>query len=126
MLALGLCSACYRRQYRINNPDNLEQERARNRAYRNAQYLAAAAAEKHRRTLTRYRLTVAQWDTLLVSQQGRCAACTVPLREPQVDHCHETGAIRGLLCGNCNSALGHAKDDIERLRALIDYLTLRP
>lgn len=43
-------------------------------------------------------------------------------RELSVDHCHETGAIRGLLCINCNVGLGHFKDSPELLQAAIDYL----
>ena len=70
-------------------------------------------------------------DTVLVmveQQQGKCAACgvipdsDVPTHGLQIDHCHETGKARGLLCGACNKALGHARDDVTRLRALIAYL----
>lgn len=70
----------------------------------------------------KYGLTVAQYDAILVSQQGRCAACSAAVRHLQIDHCHETGVVRGLLCPGCNSALGHARDDVARLLGLIDYL----
>ena len=59
---------------------------------------------------------------MLVAQGGRCAACGT--REPgtkkgwHVDHCHETGAVRGILCHHCNVGIGKAKDNIETLRAL--------
>lgn len=73
--------------------------------------------------LGRYGLTEADYDRMLGEQGGACAACKGRSGQRlQVDHCHETGRIRGLLCGNCNSALGHAKDDIKRLTALISYL----
>ena len=39
-----------------------------------------------------------------------------------VDHEHSTGVVRGLLCTNCNTMLGHAKDNPDTLRAGIDYL----
>lgn len=42
--------------------------------------------------------------------------------EMHVDHCHDTGAVRGVLCFNCNAALGHVNDSIERLQSLIRYL----
>lgn len=43
-------------------------------------------------------------------------------RDLSIDHCHATLTIRGVLCNGCNSALGHAQDDPEILRALADYL----
>lgn len=39
-----------------------------------------------------------------------------------VDHCHETGVVRGLLCHNCNFAIGYMKDNPQRLRAAANYL----
>lgn len=39
-----------------------------------------------------------------------------------VDHCHDTGKIRGLLCHNCNRALGLLKDSVHTLESAIDYL----
>lgn len=58
-------------------------------------------------------------------QGGKCALC---LEEPStqrglhLDHCHETGEIRGLLCHNCNIALGCFKDDPALLMRAIKYL----
>ena len=42
--------------------------------------------------------------------------------EPHVDHNHNTGVVRGLLCFHCNLILGHAKDESARLRAAADYI----
>ncbi len=50
-----------------------------------------------------------------------CAICG-SLEDLKVDHCHETGEIRGVLCHHCNVALGHMRDDPERLRKAADYL----
>lgn len=73
-----------------------------------------------------YGLSIEQFEAMYQAQDGRCAACADPLfDEPHgrhVDHCHATGKVRGILCGGCNIALGHAKDDTERLKALIRYL----
>lgn len=57
-------------------------------------------------------------------QDYSCAICGTPLEQDEnVDHCHETGTVRGLLCGSCNRGLGMFKDDIQRLKGAIAYLT---
>ena len=67
-------------------------------------------------------------DAMIEAQGGLCAICGHPPRGKghcgrlHVDHCHETGKIRAMLCNNCNHALGHMKDDPIRLRAAIKYL----
>ncbi|MFG2673810.1 endonuclease VII domain-containing protein [Streptomyces sp. NPDC048445] len=68
-----------------------------------------------------YGMTVAQRDDMISSQSG---ACTICLAAPavHVDHCHETGRVRGVLCFNCNSAIGKLGDDPDTLRRAIAYL----
>jgi len=68
-----------------------------------------------------------EYRVVLKAQGGVCAACGTD--DPGAtrtmfcrDHNHETGAFRALLCWNCNIALGHAGDSIERLEQLIEYL----
>lgn len=58
-------------------------------------------------------------------QDGRCALCDDPLpsvQQSSLDHCHETGELRGLLHPSCNTGLGHFHDDIEKLLAAVAYL----
>ena len=67
------------------------------------------------------------FDSLCENQDGKCAICGVSGEESiykslYVDHCHGTGNIRGLLCFNCNVAIGHFRDDINRLTSAISYL----
>lgn len=75
--------------------------------------------------LKRYGLTVESFDALLASQGGVCAICAGPAtgRGWHVDHCHDTGRVRGVLCHQCNVGLGHFHDDPVRLRAAVKYLT---
>lgn len=70
----------------------------------------------------RYGLSAADYDALLVQQDGRCPICTEPMDPPFVDHCHDTGRVRGLLCRDCNLGLGKFKDDATRVERALDYL----
>ena len=78
--------------------------------------------ERHlRRT---FGISQADYDTLLDAQGGGCAICG---KRPgkislNVDHDHETGEIRGLLCVGCNNALGQFHDDSRLLRRGIQYV----
>jgi len=70
------------------------------------------------------------YDALVALQGGLCAICRRKpkrsrkkrMRRLEVDHCHSTNKVRGLLCGNCNTTLGQCDDDTERLLAAIAYL----
>ena len=70
--------------------------------------------------------TVEEVTRLNQEQAGRCKICgglpTGNHGRLVLDHDHETGEFRGLLCGMCNAALGHMEDDTSRLRAAIEYL----
>lgn len=68
-----------------------------------------------------YGLTLDQWDEMVLAQEGRCAICELPA-ELVVDHCHDSKKVRALLCGTCNSGLGHFKDDPARMRAAAVYI----
>ena len=93
-----------------------------------------AAAELKRRTHLRVRLgtTPEEYERRWQEQDGRCAnpkcRAPFPLIVPdyrnalQVDHCHRTGVIRGLLCPSCNRILSCVDDDSARIAGLIRYL----
>jgi hypothetical protein len=73
-----------------------------------------------------YGLTPEAHAAMIEEQGGRCAICGVQPECPDaglfVDHCHATGAVRGLLCPLCNSGLGSFADDTTRLAEAIEYL----
>lgn len=79
-----------------------------------------AALKKH------YGITLEFYEKLYEKQEGKCAICgvkeTILNRKLAVDHDHDTGKIRGLLCTNCNSILGYADDNIIILEKVIKYL----
>ena len=59
-----------------------------------------------------YGMSVEEYESMLEAQGGACRICGGRhVRALAVDHCHRTGRIRGLLCSNCNTALGMMKDD---------------
>ena len=75
----------------------------------------------------RFRLTEADWQGMLDAQQDRCAICHTDKPKGRwstfhVDHCHNTGRVRGLLCQHCNTTLGRVRDDVTVLRAMIAYI----
>jgi hypothetical protein len=72
----------------------------------------------------KYGLTVDELEQMKLEQMNLCAIChqTPTLRGLFVDHDHETGLVRGLLCQHCNLAIGHLKDDPEIALAVAEYL----
>lgn len=97
------------RSWRSRHPEHRTEWEARNRTLRRAQ---------------RYGLTLEQFNSMVEAQAGRCAICHEG-RELVIDHCHSSGAVRGLLCVSCNTAIGLLSDDVERLRSSIEYLEKR-
>jgi hypothetical protein len=74
-----------------------------------------------------YGLTVELWDKLLEYQLGACAGCGQRrVYRLNVDHDHETGLVRGLLCRRCNKVLRDVRDDINILGRLRLYLMSPP
>ena len=68
-------------------------------------------------------ITLDEYNTMLETQNGACDICKKPSsRALAVDHCHETDKIRGLLCSNCNIAIGMLQENIERFHSAIDYI----
>jgi Recombination endonuclease VII len=77
--------------------------------------------------LKRYGISPAEYDALLAKQNGACAICRRHVKGRLcVDHCHVTGMVRGLLCKECNGALGYLKDDQASLVAALAYLGALP
>jgi hypothetical protein len=111
---------------RANYAKNPEKERARQRAYvaRDPERVARRLREWHLKR--KYGITLEQWEALFEKQGSVCAICgtTEPNHNHgwQTDHCHKTGAIRGILCFSCNLVLGHLGDDKDRIQRFYTYL----
>lgn len=97
-----------------------------------ARMLANPGIERKRMLVRKYGITVEQYDELTAAQNGKCAICAEPetsvdgktgsLRSLAVDHCHQSGKVRGLLCSRCNTTIGKIEESPQLLRAMFDYL----
>jgi hypothetical protein len=75
--------------------------------------------------LSAYGITLAEYNVIFSSQSGLCKICNGEQqsgRRLSVDHDHETGRIRGLLCIKCNSFIGMAQENPDILHRAIEYL----
>jgi len=85
---------------------------------------------KNCKILKRYGINLAEFNEMFETQNGQCKICgdvmkpirTKGYKHACIDHCHITKRVRGLLCDDCNKAIGYLKDDIEILQSAIKYL----
>lgn len=80
--------------------------------------------------LHKYGINIDQYNKMYVYQNGCCAICGTHQdafsRSLHVDHCHDTGEVRGLLCFQCNTAIGKLNDDVSLVLKAAAYLTNPP
>jgi hypothetical protein len=128
-LRSNMCPRCKERE-RVFNPSGVAryclpcklQINAEARARNPENHVAAM----HRAKLkNKFGLSFEKFQAMIDAQNNLCAICKKPeqqRRRLSVDHDHETDAIRGLLCMNCNAGLGNLRDSIELLEAAAEYL----
>lgn len=132
------CSTAFK-AYRQANPDKFREykwyAKPENKALK-AEYQRRRKREMPERVFhakrnaylkSKFGITPERYEEMLAAQNGVCAICgsDQPGRNStyfHVDHCHDTGTVRGLLCNGCNLGLGHFKDDISRLEKAAKYL----
>lgn len=119
------CKECYRKANRLWHAKNRERNSENSRKWREKN------PERYREISLRscikrlYGMTVEKYNSLLESQGGVCAICKDTCssgRRLGVDHNHDTGEVRGLLCNNCNRTLGLLKDNPDIFLRAADYL----
>lgn len=110
----------YKAKYFQENKERIKARRKNNPVPKNKQdnyYLKS-----------RYGLDRQEVDAWFTVQKGKCMICDTAMdgsnkiKKPHIDHCHESGNVRGLLCHNCNTGLGHFKDNTTLLKKAIKYL----
>jgi hypothetical protein len=119
----GLCSECYRKEgpsKRANcHPERLHRANGLCRECYQSLPENKEKAVKVRR-LAKYGLTDSKYIEIMSTQGWACAICG---GEPTaVDHDHKTGLVRGILCRQCNTGIGHLRDDVSLLESAILYL----
>ncbi len=117
---------------------NKEKVNANSREYYklNKEQIRAQVREDYKKNKDKYRnwtlkknfgIDLNEYREMFNRQNGCCLICnkhqSLLNKTLSVDHCHSTGAIRGLLCDNCNHGIGKFKDSVELLIKAIDYLT---
>lgn len=107
---------------------NTPQQAVENRSdYLHSWYVSRKDLYKERHLQKTYGLSVQDLINLMEDQDFLCAICKKDFNELKpknihIDHCHNSNKIRGILCNNCNMALGLFKDDVEVLKEAIKYL----
>ena len=142
----GNCQSCqndYNKKYLKKNPEKVSQfalnRKGRSKEYRQEtkkernEYLKEwgrrnpekRRAQKYRH---RYGIDVDGYNSMLLARNGKCAICyssdfgRANAKVFVVDHCHQTGTIRGLLCHKCNMVIGFSNDSKDLLLRAISYL----
>lgn len=122
-VARGLCPSCYNGWRRENVPGVREKQRAYHSTLTAHLYRQRPSIRFHkvsRMLRSRYGLTRDEFDALLIAQSGRCAICDRADRNLNVDHCHTSTRVRGLLCQRCNILIGYldnTPDVVDKARA---------
>jgi len=122
------CDACPKCKHRIYSKTWYEKNKERVRHYNNTD---SQKYNSRKYNLRKYGLTPDSYAKLIEEQDNRCAICQQPetvlgtggeIKNLAIDHNHETGQTRGLLCNNCNRALGLFQDSAELLERAIKYV----
>jgi Autographiviridae endonuclease VII len=120
------CEAARRRDYTRRRREHIGDEAWL--AQRRAEDAAFRERHKHRlrnkHTTKKFGITEEHYHALFVEQGGLCAICGEQPGERRlaIDHNHETGIVRGLLCMKCNTALGSLGDDVAGVQRALSYL----
>jgi hypothetical protein len=131
LYANEFCRPCYEKHLRDTNPEYAERQRENCRRWSLTHTEAKRITDKvyrkrvqtpaynRARNLRKFGITPDDYDQLLQKQGGVCAICHKPPKlgkRLSVDHCHDTGRVRGLLCFRCNFGLSYFAEDAETLK----------
>lgn len=113
------CKDCKNKDHREYHSNNKDHENYRNKLYYNVRKFDWAERE----FIRKYHITKTDFIRILESQGYNCAICGKKTKKLCVDHCHNSGKARGILCYGCNFSLGLLGDDIQSVaKSLIKIL----
>lgn len=134
--ARGLCRNCYDKWLKENNPEYAKKQKnncsewhkknkERHKKYKEKWVVKQDPQYGRIRSLRRYGMTLDDYDVLLKQQKGVCAICGNSPKKGKnlhIDHDHNTGVIRGLLCFRCNFGLSYFGENVDTLEKAFKYL----
>lgn len=120
------CSSAMNKKWREENKERCAQHRANRRGNEKAKEYDRVRSYKRR-----YGISAEIYNEMKVAQGYACAICGMSEHEHKlsrwgvlcIDHNHATGAVRALLCAQCNKGLGSFKDSVDLLSKAIEYLS---
>lgn len=126
-----VCDKCRKEKSSLWQKENKERVNRKNRIWSENNYEKKYNSSKNSKLLNEYGITFDEFNKMLEKQNYKCKICgkeeTKELKGTKwklsVDHCHKTGKVRGLLCRDCNFAIGLFKDNIKTLENAIQYLS---
>lgn len=110
--------------WRADNPERMVQYNETAKPKRKNYYQSNKEHFRGKSLQFHYGIDLEEYDRMLKAQNGVCAICSKTCKSGKslaVDHCHETGKVRGLLCGKCNTGIGLLENE-ERMIKAIEYL----
>jgi hypothetical protein len=119
----GKCHECYNEHYREKHRRKSDVERKN--VYQERKAKTTFVSRKNDRLIRIFGITIDTFDEMLREQNGRCYICSKPFSDQlkaNIDHNHNTGQVRKLLCSPCNTTLGLLNENPEIFDACISYL----
>ena len=111
-----VCISKYQKEGYKKLSEEVKQDRRKKNPCNNFEW------RKTHRLKSRYGLTTEDFSAMILEQQNKCKICGLDMKDPQVDHNHDTGKVRALLCRPCNTSLGMLKEDPQTIRNMLNYI----
>ncbi len=116
------CWARHKAKYTESHAKWFSENRDKQREYFSRYYAEHKDVQRERRVMNEYGVGIDYINEKIIEQDGKCAICG-KTEKLVVDHDHETGKIRGMLCNKCNTAIGLLGDSLDGIQLAVNYFT---